>query len=76
MAGLTSLISDVQLFQVLKEIDLLPQLKAECKTMLSDDLKCFSIFCKSAWNFACSFQLNRNTSPCIFLAGLLFVFEK
>ena len=26
MAGLTSLIVDVQLFQVLKEIDLLPQL--------------------------------------------------
>ena len=32
--------------------------------MLSDDLRCFFVFCKSAWNFACRFQLNRNTSPC------------
>ena len=30
MAGLTSLIADVQLFQVLKEIDLLPQLYEQC----------------------------------------------
>ena len=49
--------------------------RAECKTMLSDNLKCFSFFCKSAWNIACHFQLNRNTTPCIFLAVLLFVFE-
>ena len=36
------------------------------KTMLSDDFKYFSFFFQSAWNFACRFQLNRKTSPCIF----------
>ena len=31
---------------------------------------------KSAWIFACAFQLSSKTFPCIFLAGLHFVSEK
>ena len=38
-------------------------------------LSVFLFFCKSTRNFACHFQLNRKKSPCIFSAGLLFVFE-
>ena len=41
--------------------------------MLSDDL--FFAKMPEILQVDC-FQLNRNTSPCIFLAGLLFVFEK
>ena len=50
--------------------------RAECKTMLSDDLKCFSFFWKSAWNFVCRFQLNRNTSPCIFFGCFALRFQE
>ena len=32
----------------------------------------FLFFCKSAWNFACRFQLNRKASSCIIFAGLLY----
>ena len=36
----------------------------------------FFCFCKSAWNFACRFQLNRNTSPCIFFGWFALRFRE
>ncbi len=52
--------------------------RGECKRVLSDDFVCVCVFfsLKSAWIFACGFQLNRKTSPCIFFRWFALRFRE
>ena len=49
---------------------------AWCKRDVSDFFRWNFFSFKSAWIFACAFQLSSTTFPCIFLPGLHFVSEK
>ena len=71
------LISDCRIFSQipLSHVMYIFNWRGECKTMLSDNFVPVFFFVKSAWIFACGFQLKRKTSPCIFFcwfALLLF----